>query len=176
MAKRVIWLPVRWCLQHPWATFWGALVALDAVILLFGVVVTKFRFPRLVNTLANVLMGILIISFFRGIYRSWRRSKVGALVKVFLPIVLIAGITFISERILVPFVQRSKYAGDTQQLAALQRAIEAYRQRYGQFPVDKGAASSLLMPHLIWNCHNQDWTYNPTFGTATLRVVDKGQC
>jgi hypothetical protein len=121
-------------------------------------------------------MVVLSASFVRGIWVSWRTWRIGMLVKVVLPILLVCIAAVISVGIFMEITRKAQLAADQGTIGVLRRAIAMYREDHGRFPADKATVEALVHPPPRWACRRQNWTYEATAAKATLAVTDARAC
>jgi len=72
--------PIQWWAKHPWIVFWGTI--LFFFVFIFASL-ALYRPPVFVGGTVLLLSPIvLILSFSRGVFVTWQRSKIGALIAV----------------------------------------------------------------------------------------------
>ena len=167
----------RGWLNHPWKAFWATMLAYVVGVSLFGFFDSPLYSPTLAADFLYAVVISLVTSFTRGLWVSWRASKIGALVKVGMPIAICAVIVAIAISLMRDVERKARLAGDEGSLIALRTAIAAYTREHGRLPPDKAAVEALVTPNPPWwQCPGQNWVYNPTTGDARLVITDLRAC
>jgi len=65
-------------------------------------------------------------------------------------------------------------ARDQATMEAMRAAIAGHRAAHGQFPADRAAVETLVVP--VWRCAGQAWTYDPATGAARLTMDTPHGC
>ncbi len=128
MFPEAIRAAFRWWAKHPWMVFWGT-------ILFFGVIVIPLHptsvFVRKIISLLFFIL--LILSFSRGIFLRWKRSKFGLLKDGLILVSLIGAIAAMAiPRVVVHRERRYIYEIETElkNAAAAQKSYFAKNNSY----------------------------------------------
>jgi len=87
LIPKAITTSIRWWAKHPWIVFWGTI--LFFFVISFALVPLRLTSVFVRGTIVLLLAIVLILSFFRGTFLLWQRSKIGtALIVVVIPVYL----------------------------------------------------------------------------------------
>ena len=162
---------LRWSLAHPWAVFWlGTIPSYLAAFLFASLHSTGY--PSLV---AHVILPAILIglaaSFIRGVWVSWRRSKVGAILKVGIPVAVLLSMAAVVD----PPQKKARLAADNGTIAALRAASAIYYGKNdGTFPTQ--GTLQTLVPGFQLMCPGASWSADGTNGKITYSPNDIGAC
>ena len=73
-------------------------------------------------------------------------------------------------------IDRTRLAADRATLASVQSVVRNYQAEKGQWPPDKAAVVGLLMAPPRFQCHGNDFAYDPATGTLSLTITDDTRC
>ena len=73
-------------------------------------------------------------------------------------------------------IDRSRLAADRATLVSVQGLIRNYHAEKGQWPPDKAAVVALLMGPPRFQCHGNDFDYDPASGALSLTITDDARC
>ena len=89
MIPKAITAAFRWWANHPWMTFWGiTLLGLFSIIIGFTTNLFDFAYP----IYFPVLVIAWILSWFRGVFVTWQRSKIRAVLIAVAALLIVVGI------------------------------------------------------------------------------------
>lgn len=127
MIPRAIRAAFRWWTKHPWTVFWGTILIVFLLFLLYQPSEFVSRTIFLLSTT------ILILSFSRGIFLRWKRSKFGLLKDGLILVSLIGAIAAMAiPRVVVHRERRYIYEIKTElkNAAAAQKSYFAKNNSY----------------------------------------------
>jgi len=116
MIPKAITAPFRWWAKHPWTAFWGSI----PVFYLLGGLFQPSVFVSRIMLLPLAI--VLILSFIRGMFLQWQRSKILIAVGY---IVLVVLIGFISAIAIPQFANHRRWGYDRDVKANLKIAAKA---------------------------------------------------
>lgn len=73
-------------------------------------------------------------------------------------------------------IDRTRLAADRATLASVQTVVRNYQAEKGQWPPDKAAVVGLLMGPPRFQCHGNDFDYDPASGALSLTITDDTRC
>ena len=73
-------------------------------------------------------------------------------------------------------IDRTRLAADRATLASVQTLVRNYQAEKGQWPPDKAAVVGLLMAPPRFQCHGNDFEYDPASGALGLTITDDTRC
>lgn len=73
-------------------------------------------------------------------------------------------------------IDRTRLAADRATLASVQTVVRNYQVEKGQWPPDKAAVVGLLMGPPRFQCHGNDFDYDPASGALSLTITDDTRC
>ena len=129
---------VRWWLARPWKTFWLTVLVLMAsgafveVSFVFG-----FRgesVPAIARVFMMVQTALLLASFLWATWASWRRSKIGAITKVGVPVLAFVLLIWGPEFVMEAIRARARLAKVNADTRAIGSALSTYAQHKGRLP------------------------------------------
>jgi len=87
MILKAITTSIRWWAKHPWIVFWGTV--LFFIVISFALVPLHLTSVFVRRAILLLFTIVLILSFFRGTFLLWQRSKIGTvLIVVVIPVYL----------------------------------------------------------------------------------------
>ena len=173
MIPKAITAPFRWWAKQPWRAFWG--------ITLLGllIIIIAFHSPNPGTLLGDVLFFTIVIciyllpiawivSFGRGVFVTWQRSKFDAVLAVAaIPITIIVG-----NIILMQFSHRPHNPSDADVKANLKNAAtaqEAYFVDHDTYTTNIGSLPGYNQSHNVTMSASATKTTFVITGTATKR-------
>ena len=129
---------VRWWLARPWKTFWLTVLVLMATGAFLDVsFVLGFRgesVPAIAGVFMMVQLALLLASFLWGTWASWRRSKIGAITKVGVPVLAFVLLIWGSEALMEGLRAQARLAKVNADTRAIGSALSIYAQHMGRLP------------------------------------------
>ena len=129
---------VRWWLARPWKTFWLTVLVLMATGAFLDVsFVLGFRgesVPAIAGVFMMVQLALLLASFLWATWASWRRSKIGAITKVGVPVLAFVLLIWGSEALMEGLRARARLAKVNADTRAIGSALSTYAQHKGRLP------------------------------------------
>jgi len=129
---------VRWWLARPWKTFWLTVLVLMASGAFLDVsFVLGFRgesVPAIAGVFMMVQLALLLASFLWATWASWRRSKIGAITKVGVPVLAFVLLIWGSEALMEGLRARARLAKVNADTRAIGSALSTYAQHKGRLP------------------------------------------
>ena len=125
----------RWWLARPWKTFWLTVLVSSLGMAVFGFTVSPLYSPAIDRVFGLAMLVLLLASFLWATWASWRRSKIGAITKVGVPVVLAFVLLGWSSMAVVENVRaRARLAKVNADTRAIGGALSSYAQHMGRLP------------------------------------------
>ncbi len=123
-----------WWFARPWKTFWLTLLLCYLGIAVFGFTDSPLYSPAIARVFGLAMLVFLPVSFLWATWASWRRSKIGAITKVGVPVLAFVLLVGGSVALLEAVRAQARLAKVNADTRAIGGALSSYAQHMGRLP------------------------------------------